>query len=149
MIMSNTFFCALSRAQYFHCLNNEPLGIFDLLQDEPHIHGRIVRLSLAAAIHSVLADEREGICQDIQCCREPSPNRTHLKLITFAGFAVVIEHDLRLKIVVKALGKVHEGFESEADATRLVILPGFLNQKRPCNVQVRPRGTLGNEFLEE
>jgi hypothetical protein len=84
---------ALTFLEFFHGRDDEALGIFDLLHDEPHIHRWKLRLALAAAIDAMLADKSQRVCQNIQRRGEAASHRAHLEFVSFFGFAIMIEHD--------------------------------------------------------
>jgi hypothetical protein len=73
-------------------LNYKAFGVFDLAQNQPDIHGRVLGLPLAAAVNAMLSDQREGIGQNIEGGGQPPPYWTHLELILLAGFVVMFQH---------------------------------------------------------
>src|SRR5215471_18514119 len=86
-------FRVLTFLEFFHGGDDEALGIFDLLHDEPHVHRWKLWLALAAAIDAMLADKSQRVCQNIQSRRKAASNRAHLEFVSFFGFAIMIEHD--------------------------------------------------------
>ena len=78
--------------QFLHGGNDQPLGVFDLLHNQPNVHRRELRLALATAIHAVLANESERVGENIERgCQAPAYG-AHLKFISFFGFLIMLEH---------------------------------------------------------
>jgi hypothetical protein len=76
----------------FKGLYYQPLRVFDLTENEADIHGGLLGVALASAVDAMLADQREGIGQDIEGGCEPPSYRAQLKLIALAGFVIVLQH---------------------------------------------------------
>ena len=64
------------------------------LEDQADIHGGLLGLTLAPAVDAMLPDQRQGVGQDVEGSSQPPPYRTHLKLVSFAGFGIVFQHGL-------------------------------------------------------
>ena len=77
--------------ELFHRRNDQRFRVFNLLHDKADIHGRELRLPLAPAVDSVLADQGERIRQNIERRGESAAHRAHLKFVALFGFTIVVE----------------------------------------------------------
>jgi hypothetical protein len=62
-----------------------------LLHDKANIHGRELRLALAAAIDAMLADEGEGIRKNVESGGQAAAHGAHLEFVAFLGFTIMVE----------------------------------------------------------
>src|ERR1041385_8599032 len=77
--------------QYFHRVDDQPLGIFDLRHNKTYVHRRELRLALTSTIDAVLANQRKSIRQNIQSRGEAATDWTHLEFVPFFGLTIMIE----------------------------------------------------------
>jgi hypothetical protein len=131
-----------------HGFDNKSLRVFDLLQHKTYVHRRELRLPGAPAIHPVLPDQCQSVCQDIQGRGHPAANRPHLKFVAFEQFGVVLHHGF-LEILAKSFGHVDHGLQAESDPSGFVVFPLLLFNERTGDVEMGPWSTFRNEFLEE
>ena len=83
----------------FHHAADQVFGIHNLLSDDLNIHGGLARLACALAIHAVLADQHQGIGQQIERDGKPPAGNTHHELVFFELFATlfVYAHNFSLR----------------------------------------------------
>ena len=84
--------CLLLLPNLFHHRRNQLLCICDSLHDDLNVHGGLTGLPGALAIHPVLTNHREGICQRVECDRQPSSRNTHTEFIVLQLFALFIQY---------------------------------------------------------
>src|SRR5204863_2115990 len=81
-----------SRAELLHRALNQLLGVVELFEHEPDVHSRFAGKALAAAVHPVLAHERERIGEQIERDRQAPTRGPHHRFVTLERVAVLIEY---------------------------------------------------------
>ena len=132
-------------------VNDQRFRVFDLLHDQTDIHGRELRLALAAAIDAMLADQGQRVRENIERRGESAAHRAHLEFVSLFGFTIIVEQVIpslpRIQPtdrIVKPLGHVDQRLQAESDRTGFVVLPFLLANERPGDVEMspgRPSGT--------
>ena len=77
--------------EFHHHTGNQLLGVGDALVDQLNVHGGLARLPRALAIDAVLADQHQGVGQQIERDRQTSPLPPHLEFVLFEGVLAVVE----------------------------------------------------------
>jgi len=68
------------------------LDVVELLEDERDVHARLAGPALALAVDTVLADQREGVRQEVKSHGEPAARAPHHRLVMLERVTVLVEH---------------------------------------------------------
>src|SRR5690349_8565816 len=69
--------------QFVHDARDQLFGVVQVFQNHLEVHRGFTRLARTLAINSVLADEDERVCQDVERDGEPSALDAHHRLVAF------------------------------------------------------------------